>query len=154
MSGSLILLSCMFNGGASLYLDFELFLYEACSPRVDPLSSWLWKGEVTLKRSFKSAENRRARSLWVAAHRYTSISCASKLLWVYGFRAIWSWKKLSSEFSFHRNLLRNLILEKTSQFFSGPGVYLSQKLIWYDWRPICILSFELIKYLGSKLLWV
>ena len=40
LSGSLILRSCMFNGVASLYLDFELFLYEACSPRVDPLSSW------------------------------------------------------------------------------------------------------------------
>ena len=33
--------------------------------------------------SFKSAENRRAWSLWVPAHRYTRISCKSKLLWEY-----------------------------------------------------------------------
>ena len=35
--------------------------------------------------SSKSAENRWAESLWVAAHRYTSIPCASKLLWVYSY---------------------------------------------------------------------
>ena len=68
------------------------------------------------KSSFKLAENRWARSLWVAAHRYTSISCASNL-----FLGIWSWKKLSSEFSFLRDLLRNLILgkKKLRSFFPG-----------------------------------
>ena len=44
--------------------------------------------------------------------------------------------------------------KKTLQFFSGPGVYLIQKLIWYNWRPTRILSFELFQYLGSKPLWV
>ena len=38
------------------------------------------KSEVTSKSSFKSAENRAASSLWVGAHRYTRISCTSKLL--------------------------------------------------------------------------
>ena len=33
--------------------------------------------------SFKLAENRATSSPWVGDHRYTSISCASKLKWVY-----------------------------------------------------------------------
>ena len=41
------------------------------------------KKKVTPKRSFKSAENRAASSLWVGDHRYTRYLCASKLLWVY-----------------------------------------------------------------------
>ena len=40
------------------------------------------KSEVTSKSSFKSAENRAASSLGVGGHRYTNISCASKLLQV------------------------------------------------------------------------
>ena len=35
-----------------------------------------------IKSCFKSAENYGASSLWVAGHRYTRISCVSKLLWV------------------------------------------------------------------------
>ena len=40
------------------------------------------KSEVKSKSSFKSAENRAASSLGVGGHRYTRISCVSKLLWV------------------------------------------------------------------------
>ena len=41
-------------------------------PRVDPLPSGCEsEGEVVGKRSFKSAENRAADSLWVGEHRYT-----------------------------------------------------------------------------------
>ena len=35
------------------------------------------------KSCFDEAENRAASSLWVGDHRYTRISCMSKLLWVY-----------------------------------------------------------------------
>ena len=48
---------------------------------VDPLTPGSEKkSEVKSKSSIKSAENRAASSLWVGAHRYTRISCASKLL--------------------------------------------------------------------------
>ena len=40
------------------------------------------KGEVTPKRSFKSAENLEPSSLEVGAYRYTRNSATSKLLWV------------------------------------------------------------------------
>ena len=52
LSGFSILQSCMFNGVASLYWDFELFSYEACSPRVDPLSSWLGRRKSVVYVSF------------------------------------------------------------------------------------------------------
>ena len=48
-----------------------------------PPSFLVVKKKVTPKRSFKSAENRAASSLWVGDHRYTRYLCASKLLWVY-----------------------------------------------------------------------
>ena len=35
------------------------------------------------KSFFELAENCEASSLWVGAHRYTRVLCASKLLWVY-----------------------------------------------------------------------
>ena len=41
------------------------------------------KSEVNEKSCFKSAENRPASSLWVGGHRYTRVSCVSKLLWEY-----------------------------------------------------------------------
>ena len=41
------------------------------------------KREVNTKSCFNFAENCEASSLWVDAHRYTRISCASKLLWVW-----------------------------------------------------------------------
>ena len=40
------------------------------------------KSEVNTKSCFNFAKNCEASSLWVGAHRYTRISCASKLLWV------------------------------------------------------------------------
>ena len=50
---------------------------------VDPLPSWLWKkSEVPTKSFFDLAENYGASKLWVRDHRYSKISCASKLLWV------------------------------------------------------------------------
>ncbi|SVE26859.1 uncharacterized protein METZ01_LOCUS479713, partial [marine metagenome] len=55
-------------------------------PRVDPLSFWLAAAAAVVvsvpKSFFKFAENCEASSLWVGAHRYTRISCATILLWV------------------------------------------------------------------------
>ena len=50
-------------------------------PRCRPPFFLVVKSEVASKSFFKSAENRAASSLQVGDHRYTSISCASKLLW-------------------------------------------------------------------------
>ena len=44
--------------------------------------------------------------------------------------------------------------KKSVQFFPEQGGSLLKKLLQYDRSPNYVLSFELIKYLGSKLLWV
>ena len=44
--------------------------------------------------------------------------------------------------------------EKKVQFFPEQGGYLYRKLLQYDCRPTYRLSFELMEYLGSTLLWV
>ena len=44
--------------------------------------------------------------------------------------------------------------EKQVQFFPEQGGSLLKKLLQYDRSPNYVLSFELIKYLGSKPLWV
>ena len=55
---------------------------------VDPLPTWLnwtepkWSEVSDTESCFDLAEKYRVDSLWVGAHRYTRISCASKLLWV------------------------------------------------------------------------
>ena len=55
--------------------------------RVDPLSSWLRRRRRRRRRAeqkscFDLADTFKTSSLWVGDHRYTSISCTSKLLWV------------------------------------------------------------------------
>ena len=52
------------------------------------------------KSCFDEAENRAACSLWVGDHRYTRISCMSKLLWVYSH--------LKSDFFSENNLLNSI----------------------------------------------
>ena len=60
----------------------------------------------------------------------------------YGFRATWSWKNISTDFSILRDLLRNWFLgEIKLLFFSGPGVDPYQKLLRYDWWHPYGLSF-------------
>ena len=51
-------------------------------PQCRPPTCLYSEKKVIPKRSFKSAENRAASSLWVGDHRYTRYLCASKLLWV------------------------------------------------------------------------
>ena len=136
--------------------DSMIIRYEVYSPRVDPLPSWLGRRRrrrAQTKSCFELAENWAAISLWVGAHRYTRNSCASKLL------------QVQSVLKLNNFVDRNLIPQgfpkefeigqkKTLQFFSELGVYLCQKLIWYDRRPTYLLSFGLFKYLVTKPLWV
>ena len=49
-----------------------------------PPTLWSGRRRAQPKSCFKSAENRAASSLGVDGHRYTRISCLSKLLWVQG----------------------------------------------------------------------
>ena len=83
---------------------------------------------VQKKSCFDLAENRAAVSLWVGAHRYQRNSRASKLLWVQNDLKLTKFvirilnpQGFTKEFDFWPN--------KTLQFFSGPGIYLYQKLL-------------------------
>ena len=54
-------------------------------PAATSAERWLWSESewVIQNGSFKCAENLWAGSVQIGSHRYTSILCASKLLWVY-----------------------------------------------------------------------
>ena len=100
---------------------------------VDPLSTILGRRRWGQQKScFESAET-----------RTTGIGdyCYKVILWI----------TVIADFQIPTDLLGNLILGKINlRFFNGPGVYLSQKLARYAWRPINRLAFAKTTYFVSK----
>ena len=69
-----------------LYIEILSYFLMKPSPPVStpflPVRAAAAAAAVEQKSCFDLAENFEASSLWVGAHRYTRISCESKLLWV------------------------------------------------------------------------
>ena len=91
---------------------------------------------VEQKSCFDLAENFEAGSLWVGAHRYTRISCASKLLWVQS--------DLKSDFLFEKKLLKYIQhLRESLKITQDLGTHC----------PGCSQEYDIIIFHLSKLLW-